>query len=440
MSFTNWLGFINSLSFAHAKKRRGFRMLERRDVPHLLLESLEDRVVPAATLLHDFGTNVDEIGTDSSFYPQQAFTQAGELVYFPASVPTNPVNVEVVRNELWVTNGTAAGTRMINDSTVTDSTYSFDLTPVGNTMFFFANDSAGHPQLWSYSGSGSPRQITNSTSFFSAEGGMVAIGTTLYYPFIANGEYQLFSYNTATPSSPPSEINFSSNVQPDPSGLTAVGNTLYFFGVDANGNGALYSYSGSGTPTELTSPFTNPYDPTAFGSTLYFAASDLSGATQLWQVTSGSSNATEIKVGTNSDPAPAANGGPLTVVGDTMYFDAFDVNNHEQLWSYGGSGSPTQLTNGSFFDVTDLTPAGNTLYFTATNSAETANALYSVNGSSVSQITIGTAANPAVQSLDAVGNTLYFAAFDGSNVFRLWEYAGSGSPSIVTVDPTGPSG
>src|SRR5579872_1136336 len=200
MKFRNCLRFMKSLTKRTLAERLNNSALRQRHIKHLLqLESLEDRTVPTGKILHDFGPQVDEIGGGGSFN-KPSFVQAGSYVYFSAAVRVKPNVVNPERNELWVTNGTAAGTRMISDSTITEVTYDFDLTAVGNTMFFFANDSAGHPQLWSYSGSGTPRQITNSTSFFSAEDGMVAIGTTLYYSFIANGEYQLFSYNTASPS------------------------------------------------------------------------------------------------------------------------------------------------------------------------------------------------------------------------------------------------
>jgi hypothetical protein len=394
------------------------------------LTPLEESAAPKATLLHDVGTKVASVGSSSQSVP--SFVLAGAYVYFPVAIQVSPGSW---LNQLWVTNGTAAGTREINQSTISDETYNFDLTAVGGTMYFVAEDSHGHFQLWSYSGVGTPKKITVGTASNPSPSSLLAVGNTLYFAALdGTGEVQLWSYGG---SGSPIEIKVGTGSQPDPSNLTAVGSTIYFIAEDGSGNNAVWSYTGSGSSTEIGGDYTSTNDLTALGDTLYFSAEDQTGADMLWEVTNGSTTAAEIPSGINTYSGPTL----LTAEGDTLYFNAANSSNNQDLWSYSGGGTPSEIKLGIYVDPTDLTPVDSTLYFIAENIDDTGNSLFSYSGSSLSvlQIVSDSVANPDVTNLTAVDNDLYFAAFDSSKAYQLWKFNGETAPTTVTVDPKGPS-
>ena len=105
------------------------------------LEPLENRLLPSLTphLLKDI--DVQRAGSSPA-----AFVDIGGVAYFSA---TDPVH----GRELWRSNGTAAGTRIVKDINPGGAgSYPYDLTNVNGTLFFEAFDGSNGPQLWRSNG------------------------------------------------------------------------------------------------------------------------------------------------------------------------------------------------------------------------------------------------------------------------------------------------
>ncbi len=191
----------------------------------------------------------------------------GEM-FFAASDPTHGV-------QLWESNGTAAGTiRLTDGNDKNDGIYPSDLTAVGGTLYFSANDG-----LAAFGGVGDGDQLWKSDG--------TAAGTTM----VTDGndgvaKASLFPYE-----------------------LTNVGGTLYFAAADLDDGEQLFKSDGTAAGTTMVAdipgangyPGSYPGNLTAEGSQLYFSASGAGQGTQLWtsngtaagtaQVTSGNASA-----------------------------------------------------------------------------------------------------------------------------------------------------
>ena len=71
-------------------------------------------------------------------------TRVGTRIFFTAETASHD-------RELWVTDGTAAGTHEVKDINPTGSSWPMDLTPMGGKLYFFADDGTGY-QLWKSDG------------------------------------------------------------------------------------------------------------------------------------------------------------------------------------------------------------------------------------------------------------------------------------------------
>ncbi len=160
LSWRRWLNRLARLVNEYGRPPHGKRC--RRLMPRLVLESLEDRIAPAASLLKDIGV---ALGSPGFGY----MTAVGSTLYFSAS--------DSINSGLGKWDGSNFTLIPIGNSTYGGSSPS-DLTAMGGNLYFGANDGTGN-QLFKYDGSnlleipinpnGSPKPFNLS-----------AIGNTLY--------------------------------------------------------------------------------------------------------------------------------------------------------------------------------------------------------------------------------------------------------------------
>src|SRR5262245_29252083 len=202
----------------------------------LLLEALEDRVVPsqAPHLLRDIN---------------------------PTSLPSNPSDLVVIGSttyfsagdgihgrELWKNDGTAAGTSMVADiNPGSASSNPGELTNVNGTLFFTADDGTHRNALWKSDGT--------------------AAGTVLVKDFAPSGGRY-------------------------PNNLTNVNGILYFAANDGVGSGGhgleLWKSDGTTAGTVMLKDINPggasfPIDLTNVNGTLFFTANDGTSVAELWK-------------------------------------------------------------------------------------------------------------------------------------------------------------
>ena len=107
----------------------------------LRFELLEDRRLMAGIpeLLKDIN-----VGATGSILSPTQFVEVGATTFFVANNGTS-------RQELWKTNGTAAGTVLVKDiAPGVANSYPINLTNVNGTLFFSADDTGQRYQEWKH--------------------------------------------------------------------------------------------------------------------------------------------------------------------------------------------------------------------------------------------------------------------------------------------------
>ncbi len=166
-------------------------------------------------------------GADSSPYISD-LTVVGSTLYFTALGNSGGVNTG---REIWkVTSATAANAQLVGETIAGDMSASpTQLTNVNGTLFFVAQSSGGgknQTELWTLIGD-TPTQLTNGPSSIGLQPAqLTALGSTLYFTADdgSNGR-ELWKYNGAT-ASIVKDINVVGSSNPE--NLVAVGDTLYF--------------------------------------------------------------------------------------------------------------------------------------------------------------------------------------------------------------------
>jgi ELWxxDGT repeat protein len=309
-------------------------------------------------------------------------------------------------NELWRSDGTDAGTKMLKDINITplSSSNPANLTVIGNTLYFSADDGSHGMELWKSDGTEANTVMV--MDIVAGAGGSYpssfgVIGSTLYFSASSSSfGGVLWKTNTAT--------GITELVQPDTTDpsliatyiqeLTVVGNKLYFAATDGYGNYGSEPWVSDGTSggTIMLSnilPYVgiSPHGFTPAGSTVYFLADDGTYTYPLWRSDGTAASTYKFTLG---NP-----GGSYAAIGNILYFNGCDV----------------PRTNG-------CSPVGGVA------------ALYKSDGNTASIVkVIGSGGDP--YGFKVVGTTLYFTANDGTNGYKLWKSDGTGTGTALFADP-----
>jgi len=370
-------------------------------------------------------------------------TAVGSTLYFSANDGTNGT-------ELWKSDGTAAGTVLVKDirpgSSGAFSNSPPDLTAVGSTLYFSANDGTNGVELWKSDGTDVGTILVNDintgdgNSFpddFSGIDGVVYFaaydgvnGRELWRSDgSVHGTYLLADIGTVVDSSTPSQV-------------VTTGGTSYFIANNGRNGRELWKSDGTAAGTVLVKDirpgsFGAVLDNlTAVGSTLYFSANDGTSGSELWK-----SDGTDVGTVLVKDIRPGSFGAfpdNLTAVGSTFYFRADDGINGRELWKSDGTDVGTVLVKdirpgsfGAFLD--NFTAVGSTLYFRADDGIN-GRELWKSDGTDVGTVLVKDilpgSFSASLDDLTAVGSTLYFRANDG----ELWKSDGTDAGTVLVKD------
>jgi ELWxxDGT repeat protein len=242
--------------------------------------------------------------------------------------------------ELWRTDGTAAGTRLVRDINQADVGNSdpHGLMPLGNEVFFFAEDGSGSPGLWKSDGTASgtvrvgPFEPVEADQVRSA-----AAGGKLFFRGQSNQLWRTDGTEAGT---------FQLGVQlccnsPE---IVGVGGTAFFAARVGEGPIGLWASDGTAAGTRQVRPGdSGPVDPSsliAFQGKLYFAATDPVRGRELWRSDGAEAGTVLVK-----DIHPGSDSNPifLTVHAGRLWFFADDGDHGRELWSSDGTAAGTAL-------------------------------------------------------------------------------------------------
>jgi len=262
--------------------------------------------------------------------------------------------------ELWKSDGTEAGTVLVQDIRPGNATSSPDwLTRVGDALFFTANDGVNGSALWKTTAAGtvmvkdlnvSPSDLISSNGllFFQGNSGELwksdgtEAGTVLVRSFVAGSAY--------------------------PQELTDVNGTLYFLSQESGVPLGLYKSDGTTAGTVLVRGVSSANQLTAVGNRLYFRAGTPGVGDQPY-ISDGTSAGT-VALRADLFVFGIASGIPwFTDVNGTAFFTASDGVTGAELWKSDGTAVGTTLlrdiVSGGSSSPTNLNAVGDRLFFIA---------------------------------------------------------------------------
>jgi ELWxxDGT repeat protein len=341
----------------------------------------------------------------ASSYPS-GLTAVGRTLYFVA-------DDGIHGPELWRSDGTSRGTRLVKDlNPGAGDTGPGQLTDVAGTLFFTASDGT-HGDLWRSDGSAAGTMLVKEFGQGPQQGPqyLTAVGGTLYLG--ANGGLWR---SDGTPSGTVLVKKFP-GVAPcgsDPCWLTNVAGTLFLTANDGTHYG-LWRSDGTETGTTLVKEAVGAIDRATVGRTLYFATLDY-GDSWLWR-TDGTEAGTIPITSVGATPEGDGLWPQLTNVGGTLFF----VRLGELARTDSTPGGTRDLRSGIL--PRQLTAVGKTLYFEGFDTKH-GNELWQSDGTPrgtrlVRDIRRGERSS-RLGELTAVGKTLFFSANDGRHGTELW--------------------
>lgn len=412
-----------------------------------------------------------------------------------------------VGRELWISDGTTAGTKLLKDinagaGSSLQNAGNGPRAVLGSKLVFAANDGTTGEELWVSDGTAAGTTLlkdiyTGSNSSNPLADGWAVVGTKLVFTArtLANGNEVWVTDGTTAGTTLLKDIN--SGTAPSYPGAFVQYNSKVYFGADDGVNGSkLWVTDGTASGTQLINvPFEAPvyfvvlnsmmisfaYDATngvelwktdgtvggsslikdinpgfassvpaslradmfaVYNNKLYFVADNGSNGYELW-MTDGSSAGTqmvkEIRTGTGNTYI-----GNMQVFNNKLYFGAMDASGKRELWETDGTSGGTKIavnTNGGFNEMSSIITYKKSLYFNATNNAVTpfSDDLFKSNGTTAGTTKIGPSAKTNAASNIAqfimYDSTLYFCA-NYNNGYELWsmkDTTGAGTSSGVNA-------
>ena len=246
-------------------------------------------------------------GSDDS-HPHR-LKAVGNTLYFLADDGTHG-------KELWKSDGTASGTVMVKDinngsasgiSTNPGSSTNFEITAVGNTLYFQANDGINGGRIveerWNSlrHGDGQGHQKRRLAASYPDE--LTVFNNTLYFTAAVTETtaWDLFKTDGTANGTVMVKNLYGRHRHDAPSHLTTVGNTLYFRADDGTNGDELWKSDGTASGTVMFkdinsgSGSSNPVQLTAVGNTLYFGANDGINGSELWKSDGTASGTVMVK-------------------------------------------------------------------------------------------------------------------------------------------------
>jgi ELWxxDGT repeat protein len=327
------------------------------------------------------GMGLELCVSDGTTIGTRVLTQNSMITWFEGFAVVGSSLFVVKDGELWLTDGTSAGTRLVKDLTPGfDGSDIHKLTRVGNNVFFLASPGSGE-EVWISDGSSTgTRRVTSEVNFFSIGEEFVALGNALVFSAASWGDSAgreiWISDGTAGGTRRLADINTHTYGSSNPRNLTVVGNKLFFTADDGQRGYELWITDGTTAGTRLVKDITPGEGdtwisfPTAVGDRLFFVADDGQRGHELW-VSDGTSEGTklvrDLQPGVGSIlKAPK----DLIGVGDTLFFSFDEPGTGRELWRSDGTAAGTKrvadINPGPFSSkISSLTLAGNRLYFAA---------------------------------------------------------------------------
>ena len=341
------------------------------------------------------GTNPLKVFSGAFYYGPYCFRELGNKLYFMA-------DDSLTGQELWVTDGTSAGTNIVKDinpgvtqssmSPVnTRSMYPNIIQVLNGKLYFIADDAVNGRELWVSDGTNAGTQMVKDINPGSAGSvplpsgpseDFVVAGNKIYFPAddgSGSGTELWASDGTAAGTQLVKDI-VTGAMDSDPRHIIPYMNKVVFSTSDFTTQTVNSVYVSDGTAAgtiEIAQGMTNTFDNAVLGNNLYFSAIDSNGDLSLYS-TDGTAGNTSILTSLASEsgivPGDAGKGAVcLTVYNNKLYFRNEQNGSGIELWQSDGTVAGTAMLKdiypGSFSTrPNSFCMLNNRLYFRADDS------------------------------------------------------------------------
>jgi ELWxxDGT repeat protein len=376
----------------------------------------------------------------------------GDWVFFDAGSPGRGT-------ELWVTDGTRAGTHLVKDMLPGEGSgrpggWRLPIVAQGDSAFFVAETGASEWSLCRTDGSEESTTILRSFigyyDFIPQQ--LSAVGSTVFFVVCDDDHGVELWKSNGTPEGTVIVKDICPGPQHSfPSWLTSSQGALYFFAWDGVHNG-LWRSDGTSQGTKLVKEIETPEDMTPpqylvdFSGNLYFSSWAGANNTSIWQLwrSDGTSSGTVV---VSSVPMPQGPGVPgwFTIAGHNFFFTAFESGRGHVLWKSDGTSKGTGPIVTIDSDLETATPpvllAGHDgkLFFIGDDGVS-GRELWLSDGTEqgtrmVADINPGPSSSAGWFARAVLANgALFFFADDGAHDFELWKSDGTRDGTVLVRD------
>jgi ELWxxDGT repeat protein len=298
-----------------------------------------DGTASGTYLLQDIAPGSDD---GISWNVQTDYVSFNGKLYFQAEDPTNA-------DELWVSDGTTAGTVLLKDIAPGNNGSGPEFFVVSNnTVYFIANDGTGSA-IWKTDGTASGTVLCFTLPFGTyLPAKIVDANGTMFFPLydsFVSGVELWKSDGTSSGSVMVADINPGTG-NSNPSLLSNVNGTLFFRADDGVSGGELWKTDGTTSGTVMVKDIypgssgglTFSEDLINLNGILYFSAIDSANGLELWS-SDGTSNGTNLVMDINPGAIAFSTPAKFAVSGNNLFFSATDGATGIELWSLQSASS-----------------------------------------------------------------------------------------------------
>jgi ELWxxDGT repeat protein len=372
-------------------------------------------------------------------------------------------------HEIWISDGTEVGTRLLADVNAIGDSYINQLTNVNGTLFFSASTVDYGSELWKSDGTSFGTSMVKDIAPHQKIGPQYLAELNNYIYFSMPNSKTTSALFRSDGTSSGTTVVMDEYVQ----GMVKAGNHLYgtypgFWKSDGTGTGTvnipsaasfqeivemnevtyftsrtgLYKINETNTGTETIMSFENINGLTSMNNALYFFARVRDS---LYHYTSGFWKSDGTAGGT--EMIKEVSGTELIIIGDTLFFNGEDENGAE-IWKSDGTVDGTVLVkdinpNSNSSNPMKLAKFNDELYFVADDGIA-GYELWRSNGTSsgtfmVKDINTGSENSfssqvGSIPDFEVRDNWLFFTANDGDNGFELWKTDGTELATVLVGD------
>jgi len=371
---------------------------------------------------------VKDIGKDFGNSFVNNLTSANGIVFFTAY--DNNQHGE----ELWRSDGTAAGTYLVKDiNPGGENSDIAEIVNVNGTVFFRATDAVNGIRLWKSDGTTSGTVMVSSDVLWPAY--ITSLNGVVYFSGndSANGNELWKSDGTPEGTTLVKDINVGTGGS-SINYMANINGTLYF-STNYNGTVQLWKSDGSTEGTELVKQFNSPYSDmrqfTNGNGTLFLIINDPVYGRELWKSDGTSEGTVMVK-----DINPGIDDSSISdmIFKDNMlYFTAVTNNYGRELWKSDGTEAGTKLVKDIYPGEESSGAYGfvnvNGIFYFSAEDGINGRELWKSDGTAdgtelVKDIFPGSWGS-FVTNIVNVNGTMYFAANSGSQAPELWKSDGT---------------